>query len=328
MAQVIWLASYPKSGNTWTRALLAGYFGEGAFDLNHLGAEMALGGLRSLGDLLGIDPHLLHPDELLAMRPAAAHRLAADVVDRETPAIHKLHSANHDATPGEPVFPAGAGRALYVVRDPLDVAASWAPFFGVSHDRAVETMGDEDFVLNKSRGRFRTIMPEPLLSWSGHVLSWIDRPGVPVHVLRYEDLKADTAGAFAAALAFIGEAESVEAVDMERVEAAVEASRFERMQKKEAEEGFREHARMATAPFFRKGKTGGWRTELTADQARRIVSDHREVMERLGYGDSIAEVEALPADAVRADGSSVAPVGATPADGEPAPQEAASEEPA
>ena len=292
MAQVIWLASYPKSGNTWTRALLAAYFGEGAFDLNHLGADTALGGLRSLGDLLGVDPHLFHPDELLALRPEAARRLAADVEDRETPAIHKLHSANHDATPGEPVFPAGAGRALYVVRNPLDVAASWAPFFNVSLDRAVETMGDEDFVLNKSGPTFRTIMPEPLLSWSGHVRSWIDRPGVPVHVLRYEDLKSDTAGAFAAALSFIG----VEP-DPERVEASVEASRFERMQAKEAEEGFREHARMATAPFFRKGKTGGWRTELTSAQARQIVADHREVMERLGYGHLVAEVDALPADA-------------------------------
>ncbi len=286
MADVIWLASYPKSGNTWTRALLAGYFGEGAFDLNHLGADVALGGLRSLGDLIGVDPHLFQPGELLHLRPEAARILAADVADRETPAVHKLHSANHPTGRGELVFPAGAGRALYVVRNPLDVAASWAPFFGVTLDQAVETLGHEDFMLNESRGRFQQILPELLLSWSGHACSWLDAPGVPVHVLRYEDLQADAAAAFTEALRFIGHDP-----DPARVESAVEGARFDRLQAKEAEEGFHEHAMRARAPFFRKGKVGGWREELAPRQARQIVADHRAVMRRLGYGDFVDEVE-------------------------------------
>ncbi|WP_420456406.1 sulfotransferase domain-containing protein [Rubrivirga sp.] len=292
MADVIWLASYPKSGNTWTRALLAGYFGEGAFDLNHLGADVALGGLRSLGDLLGVDPHLFHPHELLEYRPEAARQLARDVADRDVPAIHKLHSANHPTGRGTPVFPAGAGRALYVVRNPLDVAASWAPFFGVTLDQAVETLSDEGFVLNQLRGRFREILPETLLSWSGHVRSWLDAPGVPVHVLRYEDLQADAPAAFAEALRFIGHDP-----DPARVEAAVEAAQFDRLQAREAEEGFREHTPRARAPFFRKGKSGGWREELTPEQARRVVADHREVMQRLGYGDLVDEVGRRPVEA-------------------------------
>ena len=291
MAEVVWLASYPKSGNTWTRALLAGYFGDGAFDLNNLGGTFALGGLRSLGDLLGVDPHLLRPAELLEYRPQAARQLALDVADRAVPAIHKLHSANYPTARGELVFPSGAGRALYVVRNPLDVAASWAPFFGVSIEQAINTLGDEAFVLNSSRGAFRSILPEPLLSWSGHVLSWLDAPGVPVHVLRYEDLQADTASAFADALRSIGHEP-----DLGRVEAAVEAARFEKLQAREATEGFHEHGVRATAPFFRRGRSGGWRHELTSEQARHVVANHGEVMHRLGYGALIDEVEQLPVE--------------------------------
>ncbi len=289
MAEVVWLASYPKSGNTWTRALLAGYFGDGAFDLNNLGGEFSLGGLRSLGDLLGVDPHLFRPDELLEYRPDAARQLALDVADREVPAIHKLHSANHPTAQGERVFPAGAGRALYVVRNPLDVATSWAPFFGVSIDQAIDTLADEAFVLNQTRGAFRSVLPELLLSWSGHVRSWLDAPGVPVHVLRYEDLEADATSAFADALRFIGYEP-----DLGRVEAAVEEAQFEKLQAREATEGFREHTARATAPFFRKGQSGGWRQELTAEQARRVVADHRGVMYRLGYQALVDEVERMP----------------------------------
>lgn len=288
MAEVIWLASYPKSGNTWTRALLAGYFGEGAFDLNRLGAGVSLGDLRSLGDLLGLDPHALRPDELLELRPEAARLLARDVADREEPAIQKIHSANHPTWSGERVFPADAGRALYVVRNPLDVAASWAPFFGRTVDQAVEDLGDEAYVLNRPRRRFSSVLPELLLSWSGHVRSWIDAPGLDVHVLRYEDLQADTVGAFGSALRFLG-------VDPDpaRVGVAVEAARFDRLQAKEAADGFREHPARTTAPFFRRGQSGGWRDELTAAQSRRVVADHYEIMRRLGYDDDVDGAEAL-----------------------------------
>lgn len=290
MAEIVWLASYPKSGNTWMRALLAGYFGEGAFDLNDLGHGVRLGGLRSLDDLLGVDPALLRLDEALAYRPAAARLLARDVADRAGPVFSKLHSANPPTASGDRAFPGGAGRALYVVRNPLDVVPSAAPFFGWTLDEAVGVLGDEAYVLNDRQGRFTKIIPEPLLSWSGHVRSWLDAPDVPVHVVRYEDLQADTAGAFAGALRFTGDEP-----DAARVAAAVEAARFDRLHAREAAEGFRERPRMATAPFFRKGRVGAWREELSPAQARRVVADHREVMLRLGYADAVAEVEALPA---------------------------------
>lgn len=291
MDGVVWLASYPKSGNTWTRALLAAYFGEGVFDLNDLGESVHFGGLRSVDTLLGVDPALLHRDELLTYRPAVAHRLAADVAARGGRTFAKLHSANVPFGGPDLPYPPGAGRAVYVVRNPLDVAASMAPFFGWTHDRVVDVMGDDAFVLNDRRGGgLMQIVPEPMHAWATHVRSWLDAPGVPVHCVRFEDLKADAAAAFDALLRFVGETP-----DPERVAVAVEAARFENLRQREADEGFKEHARRATAPFFRKGKVGGWRDELSADQARRIVADHRETMLRLGYADAVAEVEALPA---------------------------------
>ena len=290
MGEVVWLSSYPKSGNTWVRALLAGYFGEGAFDVNRLGRGIEVDGLRSFSDVVGIDPWLLHEREVEAFRPAAARVLARDVAHWETPAFAKIHAANVVTASGERAFPPGAGRALYVVRNPLDVAASWAPFFGVSVERAVEVLGDEAHTLNQSGEGFNPIVPERLLSWSGHVRSWLDAEGVPSHVVRYEDLREDTASTFAAALRWLG----LEAAPG-RVEAAVEAARFERLRGREAAEGFVEHpVYMARAPFFRRGRAGAWRDELTAAQARRVVAAHRDVMERLGYGALVAEVEALP----------------------------------
>ena len=289
MSRVVWIASYPKSGNTWLRALLAGYVGEGAFDLNRLGRGVQMSGLRSLADVFGLDPALLREDEIEALRPESSRVLARDVADWDLPAFAKVHAANTVTPTGERAFPTGTGRALYVVRNPLDVAASWGPFFGVGVDQAIAALADDGHTLNRLARGFLPILPETLLSWSGHVRSWVDGDGVPVRVVRYEDLLSDTAGTFAEALRWTGVAP-----EPDRVAAAVEAARFDRLRQREAAEGFVEHPRhMAQAPFFRKGKAGSWRDELTAEQARRVVAGHREVMERLGYGALAAEVDAL-----------------------------------
>ena len=74
---------------------------------------------------------------------------------------------------------------------------------------------------------------------------------------------------------------------------AVEGARFNRLRAQEAAGGFHEHPPGADAPFFRRGRSGGWREALTAEQARRVVANHRAVMIRLGYTDAVAEVDAL-----------------------------------
>jgi len=288
MGALVHLASYPKSGNTWVRALFAGYFGDREFDLDALSELDTTGGLRTLDDLLGVDPHLLQPDELQALQPAAAHLLHAELASHDGPVFQKLHSANVETAHGERLFPAGTCRVLYIVRNPLDVAASWAPFFGLSLDKAVDQLADPEIILNRRRAAHTAVVPEPLLSWSGHVRSWLDTPGLDLHVLRYEDLRAAPEAAFADALAFVGETAAPD-----RVAAAVEAARFDRLQAHETEEGFVELPPIARTPFFRRGRAGGWRDELSAAQARRVVEAHAETMRRLGYGDAVDEVEAL-----------------------------------
>lgn len=293
MADVVWLASYPKSGSTWTRALLAAYLSEGEVDLNNLSGGVRGAGLRTLSDLLGVEKTLFRPDELAALKPTAARWLAREASSWQRPVVEKIHSANVEAPSGERVFPADAGRALYIVRNPLDVAASFAPFFGVSVDAAIDRMADDGFVLAPIYHRFVPFLPEPLLSWSSHVASWLDAPGQATYVLRYEDLHRDTSQALEGALRFLGVVP-----DAARVEAAVEAARFDRLREQEAAAGFNEHATMATTPFFRRGRAGGWRDELTPEQARRVVSDHGPTMRRLGYDDALDEV--LAADGAEA----------------------------
>ena len=109
------------------------------------------------------------------------------------------------------------------------------------------------------------------------MLSWIEQRDLPVHLVRYEDLRASTAQTFAAAMQFAGQA--VSPGDLKR---AVRHTDFAELQRQEKERGFRERI-SPESMFFRAGTAGGWREVLSEEQAERIVAANREVMTQLGY---------------------------------------------
>jgi len=138
-------------------------------------------------------------------------------------------------------------------------------------------MNDSDGALGGSCKGMPVQLRQKLHGWSRHVTSWLDQTDVPVLGLRYEDLIAATAPIFASAIEFAGDTAVPEEIDR-----AVAHSTFEKLRRQEAENGFGER-RSRTAPFFRSGRSGGWRDTLTTAQRERIERCHGAVMARLGY---------------------------------------------
>ena len=122
--------------------------------------------------------------------------------------------------------------------------------------------------------------------------SWLDQTDIPVHLVRYEDLQIDTVAMLRRALQFAGQA----ATDDE-ICRAVRFADFARLKQQEEEKGFREAPPQLGARFFRRGEAGGWRDELTPDQAARIVAAHGAVMRRLGYDATLAPLPVQPGTA-------------------------------
>lgn len=279
---IYWLTSYPKSGNTWVRALLAHYLRDDV-SLNALGSGRFTT-REFMDECLGLPTVDLHLAEIENYLPAVCHHLARDI--GEEPNFFKVHAANGVNSHGARLFPDDAGAAIHIVRNPLDVAASMIPFFDWPAEQVAATLADEAFVLNPSQADPFEAIPERLLSWSRHAASWMDCPTLRVITLRYEDLRKRPEAVFAEALRFAG----IDPV-AERVAHAVDCARIERLQSEERESGFAGLPAISTQPFFRQGKCGSWREELPADCVRRIVADHREMMLRLGYEEFVKEVE-------------------------------------
>jgi aryl sulfotransferase len=275
MSPIWWLASYPKSGNTWLRIFLASLVSGRAADINALPFIGRMASAHVAFDAaLGISSADLSLEQQVNLRPRAYEVWAAEA---DRPLYCKAHDAYHLTPSGEPLFPAAVTRgAIYVVRDPRAVAVSFASLKVEPIDRAIARMDDPNHMLSGSIRRLQSQMRQRLLRWSEHVESWLAAP-FPVHLLRYEDMHADPHAAFAASAAFLGLPHGPG-----QIAAAVAASSFSRLQAQEREQGFVEKPQRLPA-FFREGRTDGWRRALTPEQAARIVAAHGRVMRRLGY---------------------------------------------
>jgi hypothetical protein len=272
-AGIFWIASYPKSGNTWLRCLIAGLrTGRGAPDLNSLGTFCKNGSnIGWLGELAGFPMEDLTADEMTRLRPEIYRQWA---VDGEGPRCLKIHD-RHDPI----LFPADAtAGTVLIVRDPRDVALSFAAHLNVPVDLAITKMGKPAFTLSRPSTAFRGQLPQVLGTWSDHVASWLDGAAGPLLLLRYEDLLAEPVGGTTRLAAFLGLP-----TDTATIGRAVSACRFDALRAAEEASGFCEKPDEMDR-FFRQGQAGGWRRDLTPEQSARLVADHGAAMARLGYG--------------------------------------------
>jgi hypothetical protein len=114
-----------------------------------------------------------------------------------------------------------------------------------------------------------------------HVNSWANITDFPVMVVRYEDMLNDSLNCFSSIAAFVGIN-----TDSSKIKACIEQTSFKKLQEKERSSGFKEKL-PKTKQFFRSGKAGNWKTELTREQALSIVTNHKDVMMRYGYDTDI-----------------------------------------
>lgn len=275
---IVWLASFPKSGNTWFRILLANLaMGErGPADINNLETSGGIASSRQEFEAeTMLDSGLLSHDDIDCLRPKVHEAIARDASDLRW---IKVHDAFTKTKLGEPLLGRSlAQAAVYLVRDPRDVAVSLAHHNGTTVDEAIELINSPDGAICGGHVGQALQLRQRLTGWSGHVTSWLDHADFAVHLLRYEDLVSAPVQYFSAALgATTGTAPT------EDIERAVRHADFSELQRQEGEKGFTERV-SSSAPFFRAGRVGGWRTTLSNDQVIAIEQRQGAVMARLGY---------------------------------------------
>ena len=271
MGFIYWVASYPKSGNTWMRAFLTSLVGGGLKN-----------GLQELGEVIppagsGVfyQPVLKKPiaqatnTELALARPRVHRRLAKETQNfllLKTHAMVAVHRGTHTVTPD---VTAGA---IYIVRNPLDVVISASEYRNRGIDRTIELLNTSGRELERPVHG----ISEPSGSWKENVESWT-KPHPRVAVVRYEDLLEDPTKVFSGVVKHLKMQASPE-----QIEKAIADSSFESLKAQEQSTGFQERPGTARA-FFRSGRAGEWRERLSSEQVAAIAIPNEAPMRRFGY---------------------------------------------
>lgn len=278
---IVWLSSYPKSGNTWFRIVLS-YLLNRSSNLSYinnideiLGSPIAASRIW-MNQCLGFDSTFLTDDEVDQLRPEV-YRWYAHQLQQTT--YIKIHDAYTQLPDNRPLIPnEGCLGAVYFIRNPLDVAISLAHHAKCPIDWSIHMMGNKDFCIPFAANKEKQVRQQ-LLSWSQHVQSWVSIPSINVLVLRYEDMLAQPFATFSKAMNFLNLN-----VDDQHLEQAIMETSFNKLQQFEQRFGFKEKPNIE-GQFFRKGIVGDWKNTLSDDQVQRIINDHQEMMHAYGYLD-------------------------------------------
>lgn len=274
---IIWLASYPKSGNTWFRVFLSNLLSDSAspVHINDL-LETSISSNRSIIDsYLGIHSSELTVEEINDFRPQVFRRFSDE---KEEIAYLKTHEAWTLNSRGYPIFPEEITKGvLYFIRNPLDVAISYSFHNDKSIDDTISILNNESAKLCERRDRLYIQTQQILTSWSNHVSSWTEDSKLPVHVIRYEDMLELPRESFMGAVDFLNLK-----YEESKIINAINNSSFDVLKKMETSDGFKERGIYSEA-FFRKGKSYEWETQLTEAQIHEIIENHGKIMKKYGY---------------------------------------------
>lgn len=274
---LVWIASYPKSGNTWMRVFLSNVLSDSGepVHINHLMNTPIASSRAIFEEACGISPSDLPENEIERLRPAVYRYLAEQSNEK---LFLKIHDALIKNENGEQIIPRELTRgAIYIVRNPLDVSISFSHHLGKPVDRVIDLMNDPDYALSSAPDRLTLQLKQRLLTWSMHVKSWTHHDVFPVLVLKYEDMLLNPFETFNKAAKFAGLNRSEK-----EIERAVSNSSFKLLQDQELKNGFKERNNK-TGFFFRKGEIDQWKNLLSKEEIRKVITYHYNVMSELGY---------------------------------------------
>ena len=264
--KITWISSYPKSGNTWIRAIIFCAL-QGYLDLNQI------------GDL--IPNFSIFPNNLVSKDFAnsldirykwnEAQKLL--VSENKNNIILKTHNAAGKYDFGLFPLPELTLNAIYIIRDPRDVAVSYSKHFKTSIQDAVKRINSETHSLKPDKHKNGKKGAEFTSSWKSHVNGWRNST-FPILIIKYEDLLECPADNIIKILQFMRISPKT------KIEDILKLTDFNQLSNKEKNDGFSEASPHTN--FFRNGSKSQWK-KIPSKSFRAIETNNANLMTEFGY---------------------------------------------
>ena len=270
---IIWIASYPKSGNTWIRALLATYlnFQKNEFNFNILSNIPRFTQDKFFSSFINLEELKHDPLKISEYWQAAQSRINLDKKIK----FLKTHNACVSANGNLFTDRTNSLGYIYIVRDPRSIACSYAKHMNISNENSVKKIINKDLIGFYGKNN----LVEVISSWKINYLSWKKKKKFSGILIKYEDLIDQTENEFTKILMYLKDKIQVD-LDKSKIEKTIEFCKFSNLRALEEKNGFSE---ATNGRFFRKGQKYSWKTELNSDLQKIIEKNFKKEMIELSY---------------------------------------------
>ena len=270
---IIWIASYPKSGNTWIRALIATYlnFQKKEFNLNILSNIPRFTQEKFFSTFINMKELKDNPLKICQFWQAAQSKINLDKKIKFLKTHNACVSSNNNLFTDE----TNSLGYIYVVRDPRSIVCSYAKHMNISNESSVKRIINKDLIGFYDENN----LAEVISSWKINYLSWKKKKNFSGILIKYEDLIDQTENEFRKILIYLKDKIQVD-LDENKIAKTIEFCKFSNLRALEEKNGFSE---ATNGRFFRKGQKYSWKTELNSDLQKIIEKNFKEEMIELSY---------------------------------------------
>ena len=276
---IIWIASYPKSGNTWVRSIVSSYFfsNTGEFDFSLLKNISLYPGPKYFKNIIQ------KPGDVSLFWESSQK----SIIQKKSQTFLKTHNAlvalnNKNFTSEKTTL-----GAIYIIRDPRNILTSLKNHYGFKdYDETFNFMINKKKYIWDLRKKNDFSGFQFLGSWSDHYKSWIENRKFKTLLLKYEDLQKDCYSTSYKLIKYIllltGQKNEI---DEKKLFKSIETTKFNILKRKEEDAGFDESIKIndIKKSFFFLGPENRWQEKLPKEILSKAETEFKDDLKYFNY---------------------------------------------
>ena len=280
---IFWIASYPKSGNTWVRSMLTSYY----FSYNGIFNQKLLGKIGQFPQKKYFDD--FEYDKSIAGDISRFWIKAQENLNKDKKLkFFKTHNFLGGINGNQFTDIKNTIAGIYIVRDPRNVLTSLKNHYEMNNEDALNFMkNDNKFIYDyKKINDFSDF--QFISSWKNNYKSWINQKNFPIKIIKYEDLQEKTFYILKELILFIDKIiKNKNKFNKKKAVNCVKSSSFHKLKNIEKSEGFREailsRDEKKKIPFFNLGPKNDWKKMYDENYQKKLNTEFDDNLRELGY---------------------------------------------